>query len=131
MEQLLAQVERTFGDLANSYKLSIVELGSCEIALRGKKFAIVIFKDRDGVSLSYIKAEKKGAKEFPLGHFLVTKRLWTASNQPDRIGGELESYALTLKNSGQDILMGDESWMKDFTTSAFPVAFKTREALGF
>lgn len=131
MEQFLNQVKQCFSDLAQCYTLSIVELGSCEIALEGKGFAIVIFKDRDGISLSYIKAKGEGTREYPLGHFLATRRRWTASNQPDRIAAELESYALTLRDSAQDILRGDEAWMEDFTTSSFPVSLKTRKALGF
>lgn len=131
MADLLKRTERIFGCIIDKYKFAVKEIEKNEVALIKEKSAIFIFKDREGVNLSYIIRTDKGALAYPLGHFLATRRDWVASDQVDINDRELESYALTLENAAQDILSGDELWIKQFTTQSYPVSSTTSKALGF
>lgn len=132
MKSFRAEFEGVFGGVATRFGFSIVELSETEMGLLKGSFALVVYRDRDGVGVNYIRRNDTSGEviQYPLGHFLATQRGWVASAKEERIASELEAYALTLERSASDILSGDDSWITQVKTNPFPVSPPTRDAIG-
>src|SRR5690606_675930 len=113
-------VASEFNGLCKKYSLSLREVDKSEIVVFGDNFSLLVWNDRDGVSLWYINSLTTPRLEvINLGYVLATKRKWVSAPNIDsnshwmNIRNGLRSFILTLEISGIDILSGDKEWLRD------------------
>jgi hypothetical protein len=131
MSNLINSTKNVFDALCIENGFVQKELGPDDVALIKGNFAIRLFRDREGMSMTYVRREKSGVKEYPLGDYLAINRKWMLPElNMSRNENELEAFALTLRTSAKDILNGDELWIQKTATTALPVADATCKLLG-
>jgi len=132
MKDFRSKFDLTFVRIIDRFDFTIIELSETEIALTKSSFALVVYRDRDGVGVNYIHRDNESEEviQYPLGHFLATQRSWISSSKNDPLLSELEAYALTLENSASDILNGGLDWMNQINTKPFSTSFATQMKLG-
>lgn len=109
------KVRDSFSELADRWNMKIAMVDRDDAVIVGADFALRLFLDRDGVNLSYVDGSPGGFREYELGHFLATRRIWIgAPAEEDRIVRELLAFSATLESSAKDVLGGDKSWMNAF-----------------
>jgi hypothetical protein len=120
MKSFDSRVNAIFGGVCKKFNLLLFSARAEDVFLRGGDFALRFWLDRDGVSLTYVRRVGKDLREYPLGHYLVTNRLWVVAPEIlDDLDRNLNSYRLTLETSCGDILSGDVSWL--VRLSPYPV----------
>lgn len=103
------------------FRLSVIELNTSEVAIKGNGFAILVWLDRDGVTMKYVDLENSGEiAVIDIGSYLATKRTWIVENSTastERFDSQITravlSYARTLQEQAPDILQGKKDWLKD------------------
>jgi hypothetical protein len=129
-------VREEFGSLCRTFNLTVKKMGDDEIALIGGTFVLLVWLDREGVSVKYIRLDREKFEAIDVGRFLVLKRGWIATELPskgenieDRLRRECSSYALNIQQYGAEILMGQTEWMKEVTGSPIVLSEVTKKAI--
>ena len=120
-KRLLDLVKLAFGPLCNLFSLKIREMPENEVAVIGSGYVLLVWLDRDGVSVKYVDvAQSTGLATIDLGSFLAMKRTWTVDDSVPATGDfesqvhrGLMSFAKTLESAGPDILEGCKEWLSD------------------
>jgi hypothetical protein len=129
-------VREEFGAMCKDFHLVIEKVGDGEIALIGAAFLLLIWLDREGVSVKYVRSASSRFQAIDLGRFIALKRGWVGSDLQDadedieaRLRRECSSYAVNLQRYAEDILQGETKWMKDVSVSASVLSDLTGEAI--
>ncbi|MGV3659034.1 MAG: hypothetical protein ACO1TE_02585 [Prosthecobacter sp.] len=133
MTEFQTKVAVIFGPIMKRFGFRQVDLNDTSVALLKEEFALIVDRDRDGVAVRYVGRDEKtkAVIQHPLDHFLVTRRRWVISEKFEPIDKGIDSYALTLEQTCQDMLSGDKSWLNSITTQPHNVDRDTQKALGF
>ena len=123
MTNLTERVMVAFGPTCQRFNLPVTEINENEAAIWGNRFALLVWLDRDGVSVKYVDlANDDEFKAIDIGSFLVKKRSWIVADTipltdqfESRINRGLSSYARSLEDSAPDILEGKKDWIVDVT----------------
>jgi hypothetical protein len=110
-------------------------IGEDEVLMIKGSCLILIFRDREGISVGSVFVEAGGMREYSLGHYLVTKRNAThvvasggfrvGDNQGGKAVGELIWYDHALSMCAEDILAGSVDWISDYPGKPIPLAEPT------
>ena len=114
-------------------KLHCCSLGFDECILSDGFPRFIVYRDREGVSVSYLKINRNKYNEYQIGHFLLLRRnvlpLGSSGYRTDGLQGmdlkcveDLLWYEHALLSAGQDILSGDDRWLLDYPWNPIPVA---------
>lgn len=127
--------------LVSAHAFSAHALGSDEVLMTNGRCVLLIFRDREGINVSVV---LDGAREYPMGRYLVTKRNATSmvaavrssgveALAEGRVEGELAWYDRALSLCAGDVLSGSVEWVSDYpgrpTTLAAPTKLKVGEVL--
>jgi len=117
-------VRDEFGGMCKAFNLVIEKIGDGEMALIGVAFLLLIWMDREGVSVKYVRSASSRFQAIDLGRFIALKRGWVAGNLPEtdenietRLRRECSSYAINLQKYAEDILQGEIKWMNEVSVS--------------
>jgi len=118
-------VREEFGKMCKAFHLVIEKVGNGEIALIGTAFLLLIWLDREGVSVKYVSLASSKFYAIDLGRFITLKRGWVAGELPEadenvetRLRRECSSYVVNLQRYAEDILQGGTNWMKGISVSS-------------
>ncbi len=113
-------VAAEFGDLCKKFEITLRTVDGSEVVASGNGFSLLLWNDRDGVSVWYVDSLTTPRLEVvDLGYVLAVKRRWIpvkgaeSSSHEEKTRLSLRSYAETLDASGADILSGDKQWLDD------------------
>ena len=122
--------------MCQAYNLLIEKIGDGEIALVGITFLLLVWIDREGVSVKYVRLASSKFEIIDIGKFIALKRGWVACGTPGadedtnaRLRRECSSYALNLQKSATDILQGGTEWLKEVSESPSALSDLTAEAI--
>ena len=134
---LFSLATEVFGDVAERFELKMCESTPEEMALIGSGYAILIWSDRDGISLHYLDLD--GATDqgtVDLGVYLATNRRWVIDQQTPRLKNHwsaarrgLHNSARTLIEVAPDILRGEKAWLTESPIVYNPLSDAHREKL--
>lgn len=129
-------VREEFGVMCKTFNLIIEKIGDGEIALIGATFLLLIWLDREGVSVRHVRSASSGFQTIDLGRFIALKRGWVSGNLPvadenieTRLRRECSSYAANLQKYAEDILRGETKWMKEVSASPSVLSDITGKAI--
>lgn len=129
-------VREEFGSMCQAFNLLIERVGEGEIAMIGITFLLLIWLDREGVSVKYVRLASSKFEIIDIGKFIALKRGWVACGSPRadedteaRLRRECSSYALNLQKSAADILQGGTNWLKEVSESPSVLSDLTRKAI--
>jgi CRISPR/Cas system CMR-associated protein Cmr5 small subunit len=129
-------VREEFGSMCQTFNLLIEKIGDGEIALIGAVFLLLVWLDRDGASVKYVRLDRPKFEAIDIGRFLALKREWVATGSPEgeentenRLRRECSSYAVNLQKYATDILKGETDWMKKVTDTPIVLSDVTGKAI--
>ncbi len=119
--ELAATVARSFSESICKFNLRCVPVSNDECLLIGNGYALSIGLDREGLDIRYIAKTNTDWRSYRITNYLVTQRLsaddsakyGSPTTYGDRILSSLRVFVSGLQNRGQDILSGDDSWLKE------------------
>lgn len=134
---LISLVAEAFSDVAGQFGLRFCESSPEEVSLVGSGYAILIWNDRDGISLHYLDlGGPVNQGTVNLGAYLATKRRWVVDQQMPRakdywstIRNGLHNSARTLSEMAPDILRGEKAWLTETSVEYDPLSETHREKL--
>ena len=113
-------VMEEFGPMCETFNLRIRKIGETEYVFIGNTVLFLLWLDRDGVSVKYVRQEETKFYAVDVGCFVVSKRGWTVSKSPSeklniesywRLG--CSAYALNLQKFADDVLRGQTDVIKE------------------
>jgi hypothetical protein len=129
-------VREEFGSICEAYNLLIDMIGDGEIALIGITFLLLVWLDREGVSVKYVRLTSSKFEIIDIGKFIAQKRGWVVCGSPGadedteaRLRRECSSFALNLQKSAADILQGGTDWLKEISESPSALSDHTKKAI--
>ena len=75
-------VREEFGSMCQAFNLLIERVGEGEIAMIGITFLLLIWLDREGVSVKYVRLASSKFEIIDIGKFIALKRGWVACGSP-------------------------------------------------
>lgn len=119
----------TWEQLIQRFGLKLCRLAENDLVAVGENYAILIWLDRDGLSIRYLdRTPQAGNETVDLVAYLIENRRWIL------IGGPLYSEdqylmarqglincAHTLEAAAQDILSGRKEWLSDPAVTRLPL----------
>jgi hypothetical protein len=118
-----------FATLCKDFGLSIRSSCEDEVMLRGNSFALLVWLDRDGLSMKYVDTSSAELTAIDVTSYLATKRTWIVDTSvplredlDSQVQRGLLSMAHTLREIAPDILEGKKEWIKDCGVSSIKLS---------
>lgn len=125
---LMLMVNEAFCQRDGTSHLRPCRVEENEVLLIGRGFGLLIWLDRDGISMWYVDLDSEQPEVFDLAGFLLNQRKFFVDESSPRDGRmeashvqSLRSYAKTLCEVAHDILSGDKTWLQETSQRVLPL----------
>ena len=128
-------VREEFDSLCDSFHLKMERIDNNEFVLIGANFFILIWLDRDGVSLRYVRSMSEKLQEIDLVRYVALRRGWDAycsekeGGDKERLRSECFICVRNMQKYAGDILRGNPDFLSDKSISFSVLSDASIEAI--